>query len=161
MLVVPSTILCHSHLTIIFPGIVVQIKNLHNSPSACQKFPSLVESCAAKNIENIEIHQWIITKFPEIFAEYIKYDDTNPFQPLQLQVAIHDFDATYAYTGKLTALVRYSTPYRYLDGSPALLYFVLSKEVAVRAIIGIPTLKQWGSSITLENNHICCSNLKE
>ena len=42
-----------------------------------------------------------------------------------------------------------------------LLSFGLGKELAVRAIIGIPTLKQWGSSITLDNNHLRCSHLKE
>ena len=71
------------------PGIAVQISNLHNSPSACQNFLALVDSCAAMNISNLEIHQWIITKFPEIVADHISYDDTNSFQNLQLQVNIH------------------------------------------------------------------------
>ena len=49
------------------------------------------------NIGNLEIHQWIITKFPEIFAEYIEYNDTNPFQPLKLKVAIQEFDLCTSY----------------------------------------------------------------
>ena len=73
-------------------GIIIKIGNLHNSPSSCQNFLALVDSCAAMNIGNLEIHQWIITKFPEIVAEYIEYNDTNPFQPLKLKVAIQDLD---------------------------------------------------------------------
>ena len=73
------------------PGIAVQISNLHNSPSACQNFLALVNSCATMNIGNLEIHQWIINKSPEIIADYIEYDDTNPFQTLQSQVVIQDF----------------------------------------------------------------------
>ena len=38
---------------------------------------------------------------------------------------------------------------------------VWSKKVAVWAIIGIPSLKQWGRSITLNNNQLPCRNLKE
>ena len=109
------------------------------------------------NIGNIEIHQWIINELPEIVSEYIKYDDTNPFQPLQLQVDFKVFEATQVDTGKLTALVQYFTAYRYIDGSPAIISFGLGKEVAVRAIIGIPKLRQWGRSITLDNNQLRCS----
>ena len=69
-------------------GITFQISNLHNLPSESQNFLALVESCAAMNIGNIYIHQWIITKLPETIAEYIKYVDTKPSQPLQLQVDI-------------------------------------------------------------------------
>ena len=94
-------------------------------------------------------------------ADYIEYNDINPFQLLQFQAAIQDFGATHAETAKLTALAQYFTPYRYLDGSPALLSFGLGKEVDVQAIIGIPTLKQWGSSIILDDNQLHCRNLKE
>ena len=79
------------------------------------------------NIGNTEIHQWIITKFLGTVADYIKYDETNPFQTLQLQVDIQYFEAKQADTGKLTSLVQYFTAYRYLDGYPALLYFGLVK----------------------------------
>ena len=54
------------------PGIAVQIDNLHNSPSAPQNFLALVNSCAAMNIGNLEIPQWIITKLPETVAKYIE-----------------------------------------------------------------------------------------
>ena len=73
------------------PGITIKIVNIHNSPSSCQNFLALVDSCAAMNIGNLEVHQWIINKSPETVVEYIKYDDKTPFQPLQLQVTIQDF----------------------------------------------------------------------
>jgi len=44
---------------------------------------------------------------------------------------------------KLTAMVTYYTRYRSIDKLHILLSFGLGKEVAVNAIIGQPTLKEW------------------
>ena len=53
------------------PGTAVRIGNLHNYPSVSQNFLVLVDSCTATNIGNLEIHQWITTKFPETVAKCI------------------------------------------------------------------------------------------
>ena len=63
----PMPIALDSNLLVI----AVQIGNLHNSPSSCQNFFALFDSCAAMNIGNLEIHQCIIIKFSETLFEYI------------------------------------------------------------------------------------------
>ena len=41
-------------------------------------------SCAAMNVDNIALHQWIITTKPDIFHNYIQFDDEHPFDPITL-----------------------------------------------------------------------------
>ena len=36
-------------------------------------FVSHIDSCAAMNVGNLKIHQWVITIHPEIFSPYIQY----------------------------------------------------------------------------------------
>ena len=40
---------------------------------------------------NLELHEWIMTTYPEIVAEYIQYDDTNMLTAptLQIKVQLH------------------------------------------------------------------------
>ena len=38
-------------------------------------FASHIASCAAMNIGNLKICQWVITTHPEIVFRYIQYDD--------------------------------------------------------------------------------------
>ena len=42
-------------------------------------------SCAVMNTGNLLVHRWLMKKYPHLVAEYIQYDDSKPFQPLQLQ----------------------------------------------------------------------------
>ena len=53
------------------------------------------------------MHQWLITKHPHLVAEYIQYDDSKPFQLLQLQYAVNILKTTESMHGKLTTIVRY------------------------------------------------------
>lgn len=47
-----------------------------------------LDSCAAMNTGKLSVHQWMIMKYPHLVAEYIRYDNANPFEPLQLACAI-------------------------------------------------------------------------
>ena len=47
-----------------------------------------LDSCAAMNTVNLRVHQWLITTYPHLVSEYIQYDDSLPFQPLQLSCAV-------------------------------------------------------------------------
>ena len=97
---------------------------------------------------NLQLHEWIMTAYPEIVAEYIQYDDNNPFEPIQLSCAVQDLNTVQADRGKLTAIVRYWNQYKVSDSERhMILSFDLGAGVAVNTIIGLPTLRQWGSSI--------------
>ena len=57
--------------------------------------------------------------------------------------------------GKLTALAMYNTNYFHTNSTKRVqIYFCLGKEVPINAIVGIPTLKQWKASISIEGNFL-------
>ena len=103
-----------------------------------------VDSCAALNVGNLLVHQYIITKYPELVDSYEEYSDENPFQPVLLDCAVEDLTPRDDAHGKLTAVVRYKSCYTDVNGDPILISFGLGKDVAVNAIVGIPFIKQWG-----------------
>ena len=70
-------------------------------------FMCYIDTCAAMNTGNLNIHQWLINQYPYMVAEYIQYDDVNTFEPLKLIVTIKDLEKVGTEHGKLTAIVRY------------------------------------------------------
>ena len=86
------------------------------------------------------VHKWLITDHPHLVAEYIQYDDANPFQPLQLACAVKDLKNTESMHGKLTAIVRYWMRYK-VENKFTMLYFGLGADVAANSIIFLPTLR--------------------
>ena len=111
-------------------------------------FACHVDSCAAMNTGNLLLHEWIMTTYPEIVCSYEQFDDENPFEPLRLACAVSIEDVTATY-GQLTSIVTYHTQYKNKDGDAIKLSFGLGAEVAVNAIIGLPTLRKWGASIDI------------
>ena len=103
-----------------------------------------VDSCAALNVGNLLVHQYIITRYPDLVDSYEEYSDENPFQPVLLDCAVEDLTPRDDAHGKLTAVVRYKSCYTDTNGKPILISFGLGKDVAVNAIVGIPFIKQWG-----------------
>ena len=120
-----------------------------------------VDTCAAMSTGNLQVHEWIMTTYPEIVAEYIQYNDDKPFEPIQLSCAVQDLDTVQAEHGKLTAIVRYWTRYKIGDTDKhMLLSFGLGAGVAVNTIIGLPTLRQWGSNIDLVSHMLTAPALQ-
>ena len=66
-----------------------------------------LNSCAAMHGRNLHVHQWLMNTPPHLAAEYIQYNDSKPFQPLQLQCAVDLLEVTVLMHGKLTTVVRY------------------------------------------------------
>ena len=118
-----------------------------------------IDSCAAMNTGNLLAHQYLMSTYPETVLEYTQHNDTNPFQPIRLISALDDSLKPSVDTGHLTAIVRYRTPYTDINDKPVILSFGLGKDVSVRAIIGIPQLKEWGACINLVENILFCGNL--
>ena len=79
-----------------------------------------------------------MTKHPSLVAEFIQYDDRDPFDPIILQYAVTDLVKVEDDHGKLTAIVRYLTPYTFNDGNTVLLLFGIGSGVTVPSIIGSP-----------------------
>ena len=73
------------------PGIPLKIGQ--TSYSISPNFLAHIDTCASMNTGNILLHQWIVTTYPACVAEYTQFDDdNNEFQPIQLQVAINNYD---------------------------------------------------------------------
>ena len=142
------------------PGIPIKIGQ--TSSSISPKFLAHIDTCASMNTVNILPHQWIITTYPSFVAEYTQFDDDNDeFQPIQLQLAINNSDTpTQSNAERLTATIKYYTPYTSADGQSILLSFGLGADVLVQSIIGLPTLRKWNCHIKLCGNHMVCLFLK-
>jgi len=110
-----------------------------------------VDSCAAINIGNLRVHEYIMTEHPEIVRSYEQFEHENLFEPLSLACAVsmENIIATY---DKLISIVTYHTQYKDTSGIPLKLAFGLGAEVAVNAIIGLPTLKKWKATIDVGND---------
>ena len=127
-------------------------------------FLNHVDTCAAMNTGNLLVHQWIISNHPSIVAEYCQFDDSNPFEPISLKCAIEkdgsNIDNKKELDNCLTAVVRYKTPYSFENGTPVTISYGLGKHVAVNAIIGLPTLRQWGADISLSTSTVIANAIK-
>ena len=139
------------------PGILIRCGTEDKNESS---FVCLVDTCAAMNTGNLKVHQWIMTQYPEIVAEYVQYDDEQPFQPLKLECAVKDIPTQDDLSGNLTAIVRYWTRYTEPNGQRAVFSFGLGRDIAVNSIIGVPTIRKWGMSMCFMSNTITAHHIK-
>ena len=123
--------------------------NSTTDPALC----GLMDTCGDLNTGYLLFHLWLKSERPDLVAEYIYFDDTNPFEPIKLGGAICDptnFDTSEH--GNLTAVIRYYTPYTDLSGSPVTMAFALGTDVTVNTIFGFPMLCDLDSVISLRAN---------
>ena len=60
-------------------------------------------------------------KHPLLVAEFIHYEDADPFEPIILQYAVSDLVKSENDHVKLTDIVRYWTPHAFTDGKAVLI----------------------------------------
>lgn len=119
-----------------------------------------IDTCAAMSTGSLRLHQWIMTKYPAIVAEYIQYNDQQPFEPIKLAVALKDLAGCEIMKNRLTAIVRYWTPYKDSDGKHQVVSFGLGESISVNSIIGLPQLLQWKASLCFDTNCLSSPFLK-
>ena len=142
------------------PGILLKIGQTYSS--ILPNLISYIDTCALMNTGNLLPNQWIITTYPACVAEYTKfYDNNNAFQPIQLQVAINNYDTPNQYDARrLTEIINYYPPYTSADVQSILLYFGIGADVSVQSNIGLLKLRQWNCHIELCGNYMVCPFLK-
>jgi hypothetical protein len=114
-----------------------------------------MDTCGALNTGYLPFHQWLMCQHPEIVAEYIAFDKSNPFEPIKLGGAIRDPDNFDGSThGNLTAVIRYLTPYTDLPGNPITFSFALGHNITVNTIFGLPMLCDLDCTISLRSNSL-------
>jgi hypothetical protein len=118
--------------------------------------PSLVglmDTCGALNTGYLLFHLWLKSERPDLVAEFISFDDENPFEPIKLGGAISDpSDFESSTHGNLTAVIRYYTPYVDPLGTPITVSFALGSDVTVNTIFGLPMLCDLDAVISLRSN---------
>ena len=119
-----------------------------------------IDTCAAMSTGNLLLHQWIMSKYPSIVAEYIQYDDAEPFEPIKLAVALQNLDGCDSMKSKLTAIVRYWTPYMDQNNKRQVISFGLGESISVNSIIGLPQLRLWQASVCFHTNCLSSTLLK-
>ncbi|MGH7954681.1 MAG: hypothetical protein ACREOZ_01845, partial [Gloeomargaritales cyanobacterium] len=102
---------------------------------------TLLDSCAALNTGYLLFHQFLITAYPSLVHSYEEFNDANPFDPVGLHGALDIAAKGSDAYGRLTAIVRYYTPYRDNNDAPVIIAFALGEDVSVNTIIGWPTIK--------------------
>jgi hypothetical protein len=113
----------------------------------------LMDTCGALNTGYLPFHLWMKSVQPDIVADFVSFDDSNPFEPIKLGGAIRD-PAEFVSNdhGNLTAVIRYYTPYTDITGSPITLSFALGNDVTVNTIFGLPMLCDLDAVISLRSN---------
>jgi hypothetical protein len=127
--------------------------NLGSDASLDPSLLGLMDTCGALNTGYLTFHLWLKSERPDLVAEFISFDDENPFEPIKLSGAISDpadFDASNH--GNLTAVIRYYTPYTDTSGSPITISFALGSDVTVNTIFGLPMLCDLDVVISLRSN---------
>jgi hypothetical protein len=127
--------------------------NLGSDPTLDPSLVGLMDTCGALNTGYLKFHLWLKSERPDLVAEFISFDDANPFEPIKLGGAISDptdFDASDH--GNLTAVIRYYTPYTDTSGSPITISFALGPDVTVNTIFGLPMLCDLDVIISLRSN---------
>lgn len=122
----------------------------------------LMDTCGALNTGFLPFHQWLMSERPDLVAEFVSFDDANPFEIVKLGGAILDpanFDAEHH--GNLTAVIRYYTPYSDTNGNPVTISFALGNDVSVNTIFGLPLLHDLDPVIDLGTNSLVSRTLKE
>jgi hypothetical protein len=111
--------------------------NTNQDPSIC----GLMDACGALNTGYLPFHLWLKSERPDVVAEFISFDDANPFGPIKLGGAIGDpADFVSSDHRNLTAVTRCCTPHIDASNSPIALSFALGPYVTVNTILGLPML---------------------
>ncbi len=127
--------------------------NLGSNPEQDPTLCGLMDTCGALNTGYLPFHLWLKSVRPDIVADFVSFDDSNPFEPIKLGGAICD-PAEFVSNdhGNLTAVIRYYTPYTDIAGSPITLSFALGSDVTVNTIFGLPMLCDLDAVISLRSN---------
>ena len=87
------------------------------------------------------LHWLIIITYPDIVHSYEQFNDSFPFNPLELDCTVPNAASNLA-CNKLTDVVTYKTRYIHYEGKHITISFGLGECISVNAIIQLPTIKE-------------------
>ena len=107
---------------------------------ADMSFIGHVDTCTSMSTGNLNCQKWLITQFPHIVVERIQCNDAQPFDPVQLSIAIADVADCANLANELTAIIHYWTPCANASGEPQVMSFGLGASIAINTLVGLPQL---------------------
>jgi hypothetical protein len=123
------------------------------------KLNVLFDSGAALSSGYLPYHLWVMRERPDLVASFEKFDDANPFEPIKLGGAIRQpEDYNESQHGRLTAIIRYKTPYADHDGNPIQISFGLGNDMTVNTILGMPIIKDLGMLPNFRDGTVTCAD---
>ena len=101
----------------------------------------LLDTSAAMNSSNLTYYLWVMSQYSEMVGEFIQCGYGTEYNVVQL-LATLDLDSSHQPLdhGKMTAVIRYRTPYFIKKRDPLFIYFALSNDISLRCVLGLPTL---------------------
>jgi hypothetical protein len=123
--------------------------------SSNAKLSVLFDSGAALSSGYPSYHLWVMRERPDLVASFEQFNDANPFEGGAIQ---HPDDYKESQHGKLTAIIRYNTPYAGHDGNPIQISFGLGNDMTVNTILGMPVIKDLGMIPNFWDSSITCAN---
>ena len=120
----------------------------------------LLDTGAAMNTGSLTYHLWVMSQCPEMVAEIIQCGDGTGYDVVQLLAAL-DLDSSRQLLdhGKMTAVIRYKTPYFFNKSEPFFISFALDNDVSLWCVLGLPTLLALGELINLVKGEFICSEI--
>jgi hypothetical protein len=64
--------------------------SLGSDPALDPTLCGLMNKCSALNTGYLLFHLWLMSERPDLIAEFISFDDSDPFEPIKLGGAIRD-----------------------------------------------------------------------
>jgi hypothetical protein len=134
--------------------------NLGSNPEQDPTLCGMMDTCGALNAGYLPFHLWMKSVQPDIVAEFVSLDDSNPFEPIKLGGAIQDPSRFVSDNhGNLTAVIRCHTPCADITGSPVTLSSALGSKVTANTIVGLPMLCNLDAVILLRSNSMHSQSL--
>ena len=115
---------------------------------------------ATMNSGSRAYHLWIISRYPELISEFIPCGDCTGYDVVQILASL-DLDSSHQSLdhGKVTAVIRYKTPYLINKRDPLFISIVLGNDVSLRCVLELPTLLVMYECINLVIGELICSEI--
>ena len=139
------------------PSVCLHLGSIEDDES---KMRMLLDTGAAMNSSNLIYHLWVMSQYPKMVGEFIQCGDGTGYDVVQLLAAL-GLDSSHQPLdhGKMTAVIRYRTPYLVNKRDPSFIYFALGNDVSLRCVLGLPTLLALGGLINLVKGEFICSEI--
>ena len=109
----------------------------------------LVDTGATMNTGNFDFRMWVMSQCLDIVHEFLQCCKGTAYDGVHLLAALDikdiNTDATHR---KITAVIRYKTPYIVAGKGPFIISFALGNDVSLRSVLVLPTLLAMGADIS-------------